>query len=279
MKLPTELEPSFHPDPDNYRKVGVKTRNVPSMPDAIFSDPRLAGIYDWMEIERPDLEAYVAMALEFEARSVLDVGCGTGTLCLRFAGAGLDVFGVDPAEASLDVARSKRGAEKVRWISGDGTQLPPLQVDLALMTANVVQVLLSNDEWKEALKSIHAALKPGGRFVFETRNPARQAWQSWNREQTEAVATIPEVGEVTSWCELVNVDGPFVSFRWTYEFAKTRETITSDSTLRFRSQSEIEHSLVGEGFVVEEVRDAPDRPGLEFVFVARTARRPWNGED
>ena len=229
-----------------------------------------------MESERSDLDAYVAMAQEFEARSVLDVGCGTGTLCLLLAAAGLDVVGVDPAEASLDVARSKRGAAKVQWISGDAKQLPPMQVDLAFMTANVAQVFLSDDEWNETLKSIHAVLKPGGRFIFETRNPACQAWLGWNREQTEAVATIPGVGEVTGWCELVNVDEPFVSFRWTYEFVESNETITSESTLRFRSKLEVEHSLVAHRFAIEESRDVPDRPGLEFVFVARSK---WEEEN
>jgi ubiquinone/menaquinone biosynthesis C-methylase UbiE len=48
------------------------------MPDAHFADPRLARIYDPLEGDRRDLDAYVAMAAEFGARSVLDVGCGTG---------------------------------------------------------------------------------------------------------------------------------------------------------------------------------------------------------
>jgi SAM-dependent methyltransferase len=239
------------------------------MPDAIFADPRLARLYDCMEVERPDLDVYLAMAQEFNAQSVLDVGCGTGTLCLLLAAAGLDVVGVDPAEASLDVARSKRGAQNVQWISGDATQLPPMQVDLAFMTANVAQVFLSDDDWSETIKAIHAALKPGGRLVFEIRNPAEHAWLGWTREQTETVTAIPGIGKVTGWCQLLNVDDPFVSFRWTYVFSESNEVITSDSTLRFRSSAEIEDSLVVNRFVVEEVRDAPDRPGLEFVFVAR----------
>ena len=35
------------------------------------------------------------------------------------AGKGLEVTGVDPAKASLDVARAKPGAERVSWIHGD----------------------------------------------------------------------------------------------------------------------------------------------------------------
>ena len=39
--------------------------------------------------------------------------------------------------------------------------------------------------------------------------------------------------------------------------------------LRFRSRDELADSLAAAGMVVDEVRDAPDRPGREFVFVAR----------
>jgi hypothetical protein len=45
--------------------------------------------------------------------------------------------------------------------------------------------------------------------------------------------------------------------------------LTSDSTLRFRRRDEITVSLMSAGFVLEDVRDAPDRPGRELVFVAR----------
>lgn len=63
--------------------------------------------------------------------------------------------------------------------------------------------------------------------------------------------------------------GQLVTFRWTYVFASDGRTLTSDSTLRFRERAEIEAELGARGFVVEDVRDAPDRPGKELVFVAR----------
>jgi hypothetical protein len=47
--------------------------------------------------------------------------------------------------------------------------------------------------------------------------------------------------------------------------------LTSDSTLRFRTRAELADSLAAAGFAVDEVRDAPDRPGREFVFIARKA--------
>lgn len=73
----------------------------------------------------------------------MDVGCGTGTFALLMAKSGYDVTAVDPARASLDVARMKPGAARVRWIDGDATRLPPLRFDLATMTGNVAQALAS----------------------------------------------------------------------------------------------------------------------------------------
>jgi SAM-dependent methyltransferase len=244
------------------------------VPDASFADRRLAGIYDWLEGERDDLDVYVAMLVdEFGARTVLDIGCGTGTLACLLAGRGVEVVGVDPAEASLDVARAKAGAGAVRWISGDATTLPPLQADAAIMTGNVAQVFLTDEEWDATLAAVRTALRPGGRLVFETRDPARRAWRAWDRAHTLTRTVIPDVGAVTTWCDVTDVEPPLVSFRGTNVFEADGAVLTSDSTLRFRRRDEIERSLTTAGYVVDEIRDAPDRPGLEFVFIARPCDR------
>src|SRR5258708_35760611 len=48
------------------------------MADALFEVPRLAAIYDIVDGDRFDLAVYAAIVAELGARSVLDVGCGTG---------------------------------------------------------------------------------------------------------------------------------------------------------------------------------------------------------
>lgn len=241
------------------------------MPDAVFADPRLAEIYDPLDPDRSDLDVYAAIVDEFGAGRVLDVGCGTGTFACLLAGWGIDVVGVDPAGASLDVARTKPHADRVRWLHGDATTLPPLEIDLATMTANVAQVFLTDEDWNATLRGMHSALKPGGRLVFEIREPERRAWSEWNREQTHARTDIPGVGVVETWCDLTDVTGSLVTFRWTHVFESDGTVITSESTLRFRGRAEVERSLREAGFVVDDVRDAPDRPGREFVFVATSA--------
>ncbi|TXK38379.1 bifunctional 2-polyprenyl-6-hydroxyphenol methylase/3-demethylubiquinol 3-O-methyltransferase UbiG [Nonomuraea sp. C10] len=244
------------------------------MPDPHYAEPRLARIYDALDADRSDLVAYAAMVTEFGARRVLDVGCGTGVFACLLAARGVEVVGVDPAEASLAVARAKPGAGRVRWILGDATVLPPLppiRADLATMTGNVAQVFLTDDDWLATLRGVRAALRPGGVLAFETRDPARRAWEEWNPARTHAVTEIPEVGPVESWSDVLDVSGPLVTFRQTYVFAADGAVLTSDSTLRFREREEVGRSLREAGFRVEDVRDAPDRPGREFVFVARAA--------
>lgn len=240
------------------------------MSDALFGEPRLAAIYDAVEGERRvDLDHYLAIADEFGARSLLDVGCGTGTLACRAADRGMEVTGVDPAAASLDVARDKPGADRVRWLHGDATGLPELQVDLATMTANVAHVFLTDEDWAATLRGVHAALRPGGHLVFEVRDPARRAWEQWTRENTYQSLDAPGIGQVETWWDLTDVHGALVSYRRTYVFAADGATLTSDSTRRFWSRAEIEDSLRAAGYALAEVRDAPDRPGREWVFIAR----------
>jgi SAM-dependent methyltransferase len=240
--------------------------------DAHFEVPRLAEIYDPLDPDRSDLDAYAALAGEFGAGTVLDIGCGTGTFACLLARRGLEVIAVDPAAASLETARRKPGAGRVRWVHADATALPRMQVDLATMTGNVAQVFVTGQEWAAVLRAAHEALRPGGRLVFESRDPGRKAWLGWNRGQTYRRAVIPGAGHVQTWIDLTKAEGSLVCFRTTFVFDSDGAVLTSDSTLRFRGRGELADSLTAAGFVVDEVRDAPDRPGLEFVFLARKGR-------
>jgi SAM-dependent methyltransferase len=239
--------------------------------DPIFAEPRLAELYDPLDPDRRDLDPYAAMVDEFGAHSVLDVGCGTGTFACLLARRGLTVTAADPAEASLAVAGTKPGAERVWWLHGYATDLPPLQVDLATMTGNVAQVFLTDREWASTLRATYVALRPGGRLVFETRHPAAKAWLEWNRERSYKRTVVAGVGAVQAWVELLDVNGQLVSFRSTFVFEADGAVLTSDSTLRFRHQDEVIASLAAAGYLVDEVRQAPDRPGRELVFIARRA--------
>lgn len=232
------------------------------MPDAVFQHSRLVAIYDALDPDRRDLDPYAAMVDEFGAREVVDLGCGTGILARILAARGVTVTGVDPASGSLAHARSMPGADRVRWVLGDATAMPIDAADLVLMTGNAAQAIL---DWNPTLQCTHRALRPGGRLVFETRDPAARGWESRTRTASHRVVEIAGVGAVETWVELTTVALPLLSFRQTWVFADGA-VLTSDSTLRFRSRSEITTDLARHGFAVEDVRNAPDRPGPRAVL-------------
>lgn len=64
------------------------------------------------------------------------------------------------------------------------------------MTANVAQAIVDPQTWRRTLRGAHEALRPGGHPVFETRDPARRAWEECNRETSYRVTDVPGAGAV-----------------------------------------------------------------------------------
>jgi len=239
------------------------------MPDRHFADPQLALLYDAFDAERSDLDLYVALVEQLGAHRVLDIGCGTGVLALMLADRGIDVIGVDPAVASLNVARAKPGSERVTWVEADATHLPVTEdIDVVLMTGNVAQVFVEEEEWAAVLRRAAAVLRTGGHLVFETRDPARRAWEEWTPEATSQRIEHEREGVVEAWQQVIEVDLPFVRFESRFRFADGTQAC-SPSTLRFRTRDEIAQALADAWLDLVEVRAAPDRPGRELVFVVR----------
>ncbi len=116
------------------------------MPDAIFTDARLALVYDEFEGDREDLLAYMDIADQLGAEVVVDIGCGTGTLAVLLARAGRAAVAIDPSEASLRIAKTKEAPPSITWVHGDATDVPETGADLAVMSGNVAQVFITDDE-------------------------------------------------------------------------------------------------------------------------------------
>jgi hypothetical protein len=159
----------------------------------------------------------------------------------------------------------------VRWLQGNAATHFPLRVELAVMSGNAAQAFLDDNDWARTLGAAHAALNLGGHRMFEVRNPDRQAWREWNREPSCRLLVRPEGGAVATWVALNHVNLYHVSFRWTFVLVEDGAVLTSSSTLRFRGQEEIRASLPAAGFTAVQVREAPDLPGGELVFISTPA--------
>jgi ubiquinone/menaquinone biosynthesis C-methylase UbiE len=98
--------------------------------------------------------------------TVVDVGCGSGTLAIALAGARPDatIIGVDGDPQILAAARAKAGAEHVSWREGLAGQL---DLENRSVDAVVMSLLLHHLEpaaKRAALDDARRVLKPGGRL-------------------------------------------------------------------------------------------------------------------
>ena len=240
---------------------------------AEFTDPRLVAVYDALNAYAPGTQPdfYLRTARECGARSVVEVGCGTGLITRLFLAEGYDVTGIDPSGPMLDVARARPGAERARWIEGDVGALDARGADFAFMAGHVAQFFVSDDEWREALNVLHAALRPGGLLAFESRNPAARGWETWG-DRTTVVDRV--AGPVERWGEVHDVSGDVVSGRMHVRFLRDGDELVVDGPdLRFRSVDELRRTLDEAGFVVVQTygdwdRSALDATSPEIVLVA-----------
>ncbi len=91
---------------------------------------------------------------------VLDLGCGDGVLSLRIQEAGALVIGVDSSPELLKAAQT-RGLDAQL---GNGEQLAFNREFDAVFSNAALHWMLNQDA---VLHGVHAALRPGGRFVAE----------------------------------------------------------------------------------------------------------------
>jgi SAM-dependent methyltransferase len=187
------------------------------------------------------------------ARSVLDLGCGTGQLLRRAAAEGHPgvLVGVDSAAAML--AEAAREIGPVTWLQGDARTVDVgRQFELVTMTGHTFQVFLTDDDVRRVLSNVRRHLEPGGRFAFETRNPAARAWERWVSEHSRVRIEAPSGESVEVAHELQGTIEPdLVEFASTCRFVGGSAPLISRSTLRFIDPDHLRTLLEDVGFRID----------------------------
>jgi ubiquinone/menaquinone biosynthesis C-methylase UbiE len=207
-------------------------------------------VYDQINRWGKDDKFFLEVLNNSKCKKIADLGCGTGRLTSHFAKAGYQITAVDPNEEAIEYAKNKEYPGKVTWLVGDSSKLQTNAFDAVIMTANVAQVFLTDKSWQDVISDAYRALKPGGHFIFDTRNPLARVWEQWEKDLTPDVAINQETGEpLEIWTEYEGfVDGVFVYYE-TVKNAKTDKVLIHEKMeLKFRTQEEIQESLKQVGF-------------------------------
>ena len=241
-----------------------------------FTEDRLAAVYDrfYPPERRADFAFYLPLALA--ARSVLDVGCGTGALLrlAREAGHTGRLCGLDPASGMLNQARQRPDIE---WVHGDLSSVKwQREFALVVMTGHAFQELVTDDKIHAALTVIRAALTDDGCFAFETRNPRDRAWERWAAEYSGAVTDATGALVRCAYHVELPVTGDIVRSVSTFTSPAWDCPVVSRGALRFMDAATLAGFLAGAGLTIEQqFGDWTRRPltdtSPEIITIARKA--------
>lgn len=101
---------------------------------------------------------------------ILDLGCGTGSLCMEMAKRGYDMIGIDLSEDMLSCARDKSSAAglDILYLNQDMTEFELYgTVDAILCLMDSINYVTSKKDVKKVFKLVKNYLNPGGLFIFD----------------------------------------------------------------------------------------------------------------
>lgn len=215
----------------------------------MYTDADNAALYEMMS--GWDVSDDYFLSMVNAATDVLDVGCGPGQILrrARHDGHAGRLVGVDPNPHSL--ARARALGSGIEWHDGRADQMTfRAEFDLVFMSANAFMCFV--EDLPESLAAIRAALRDGGRFVFDTRNPADRAWERW------ADGTVYEYADhqgrpLTGWFRVDSVKGGVVVFADIIGDADRNVLREDMGRLRFIDRAALTAALRAAGFCVDAV--------------------------
>ncbi|HVD50936.1 MAG TPA: class I SAM-dependent methyltransferase [Candidatus Udaeobacter sp.] len=129
---------------------------------AVWREPEVARVYRYRPAYPPAVFD-ILRRLIVEPRTVLDAGCGTGSLTRHMSAFAARIDAVDPSAAMIDEARRLPGGSdpRIKWIVGPA-ETAPLEPPYGLITTG------QSLHWMEhaiVMPRFRDALAPGGRLV------------------------------------------------------------------------------------------------------------------
>lgn len=183
---------------------------------------------------------------------VLDLGCGTGTLCRLLAAQGYDMIGVDISDEMLEIAMEKQAEnpDGILYLHQDMREFELYGTVRAVVSiCDSMNYLMEYEDLVQVLKLVNNYLDPKGVFVFDLNTVYK--YQEELGEQT--IAENRDEG----------------SFIWENFYDEEEMLNEYDLTLFIREEDgryrKYEETHYQRAYSLETVRQAIDEAGMEFM--------------
>ncbi len=197
--------------------------------------------------------------LHQEQNTILDLGCGTGTLTQLLAAQGYDMIGIDNAQEMLQIAIEKRDSagldilyllQDMRTFELYGT------VGAVISVCDSVNYLLEEEEIVQTFRLVNNYLFPQGIFIFDFNTVYKYA-------QVIGDATIAENREECSfiWDNYYHEEEQINEYDLTVFVKEPADMEQMDHALYRRFQE----THYQRGYELEQMKDCLRRAGMVFV--------------
>lgn len=190
--------------------------------------------------------------LRQERNTVLDLGCGTGTLTELLARRGYDMIGVDLSEEMLRIAVDKREKSEldILYLCQDMRELELYgTVGAAVSVCDSVNYLLEEDDVVQTFRLVNNYLYPEGLFIFDFNTIYKYA---------------EVIGDTT-----IAEDREECSFIWENTYYEEKRINEYDLSIFVREEGDryrkFQETHLQRGYSLKEMRGMVEAAGLLFV--------------
>lgn len=210
---------------------------------------------------------------------LLDLGCGTGTMCELFAKKGYEIIGVDASEDMLNIAQQKKMesgidaiylCQKMQEIDMFGT------VDCCICTLDCLNHLTDEKDVKKTFELVSLFMNDKGCFIFDINTPFKHenvlgnntfiyetddifcSWQNSYNDQTSITDIKLDIFEKDE-------EDPDVFYRTEEEFSERAYSIEDIS--KWVKDADFEIKGIYNEFSTDDLKDTDQR--AVFVCVRK----------
>jgi len=228
--------------------------NVPYQEWADFLDTVLQkyGCFGKNLTANPLQDTEMEQALMSERNSVLDLGCGTGTLTELLSDKGYDMIGIDNAEEMLEIAMEKRmqSGKDILYLLQDMREFELYgTVGAVISVCDSLNYILDEEDMQKVFDLVNNYLYPGGIFVFDFNTVYKY----------ETVIGDTTIAENREDC----------SFIWDNYYHDEERINEYDLTIFVEEEEELfrrfSETHYQRGYTLDEMKQFVKKAGLEFV--------------